>query len=112
MLLLNIDEAFTNAYPEQHDLIYNISRESIASELEIRGFYRDANSFRDCHTEFFVMSCPDCGFQYPVPVRCNFRLCPTCGKKRCLSLSLFLVRKVLSVQVLIKMEGTKSRIDL
>ena len=82
MLLLNIDEAFTNAYPEQHDLIYNVSRESIATELEIRGFYQDANSFRDCHTEFFVLYCPDCGFQYPVPVRCNFRLCPTCGKKR------------------------------
>ena len=82
MLLLNIDEAFTNAYPEQHDLIYNVSRESIASEIETRGFYRDADRFMDCHNEFFVLSCPDCGFQYPLPLRCESRLCPTCGKKR------------------------------
>ena len=79
---VGLTSQFNDVYPEQHDLIYNVSRESIASEIETRGFFRDANRFRDCHTEFFVMYCPDCGFQYPVPFRCEFRLCPTCGKKR------------------------------
>ena len=73
---------FDDVYPEQHDLIYTISRESIASEFESRGLYTDAKSFMDCHTEFFVLYCPDCGFHYPVPLRCDFRLCPTCGRKR------------------------------
>ena len=85
--VLNVSKAvlssqFDDVFPEQHDLIYNVSRESIASEIESRGFFGDASVFMGCHSDFFVLYCPDCGFQYPVPVRCNFRLCPTCGGKR------------------------------
>ena len=82
MLLLNIDEAFTTAYPEQEDIILGVDRLDIVHELEDRGFYKDADSYLDCHNFFYLMSCPDCGFSYPLPIRCHNRLCPTCGKHR------------------------------
>ena len=50
---------FDDVYPENTGFIFDVSREDIASEFETRGFLKDARIFTDCHTEFFVLYCPD-----------------------------------------------------
>ena len=79
--MIRVEEVFEKTYPTEAN-VYDVPKDLIADKLEERGYWHEACRFVDCHNVFFVYTCSCCGFQYPMPLKCNFRFCNNCGDVR------------------------------